>query len=107
MTSAATLERLLAEQRAALRTGELEALVRLLPRLERAVQDLRPGLGPQGLARLRRTAAENAALLAAALAGVERARALIDRAAAASLATYDASGRIAEGPAEGRTLARR
>ncbi|MGP1355208.1 hypothetical protein [Roseicyclus sp.] len=113
-----TLERLLREQRAALRKGELEALAKLVTPLERAMQDLAPGpgktgpgpgaeVGPQVLERLRRCAAENAVLLEAACAGLKRARALRDRGAAARLMTYDASGRFAPDVPQGRTLARK
>jgi hypothetical protein len=116
--AADALERLLRAQREALRKGELEALARLVTPLERAMEDLasdprhtRPGpgaeVGPQVLERLRRCAAENAVLLEAACAGLQRARALRDRSAAARLSTYDASGRFAPHVQEGRTLARR
>jgi hypothetical protein len=102
-----SLGALLDEQRAALRTGRLEDLVGLLPRLERAVAALGPGLGAEELARLRGAAAANAALLVAARDGLARARALREGAGAAVLATYDAAGRKAPSASAGRTLARR
>ncbi|MDG4649245.1 hypothetical protein P6F26_12385 [Roseibacterium sp. SDUM158017] len=102
------IERLMHEQRAALRAGRLEDLGRLVPRFERALRDLGPGVGQHALARLRSLAAENAALLIAARAGLARARDRRDGAAAASLSTYDARGRSAStAPTGGRILSRR
>ena len=50
--AASRLEALLAEQHVALRTGQLETLGAIGPRLERAMGLLTPGVPPQQLARL-------------------------------------------------------
>lgn len=100
------LDALLREQRTALRHGRLDVLAALVPRLERAVRAAE-GLSPAEAARLRIFAAGNAALLRAALAGLEDVGRLRQGARAARLATYDASGRLAPPSAQGQTLARR
>lgn len=105
---AKSLEVLLNEQRAALRSGRLEVLAALVPRFERAIETLDPGGRPEDLTRLRALARENATLLAAAQEGVARAQRQLRAASSGSLSTYDASGRKSADPQpEGRLLARR
>lgn len=102
------LEILLREQRDALRSGRLDALASLVPRLEEAVEQLAQAGATGDLARLREAAAENLTLLAAARTGVDRARRTRRDAASASLSTYDRAGRVsAPVPPPGRTLSRR
>ncbi|KPQ17962.1 MAG: FlgN protein [Rhodobacteraceae bacterium HLUCCO18] len=105
--AASRLEALLAEQHVALRTGQLETLGAIGPRLERAMGLLTPGVPPQQLARLREMAAENARLIRAALSGIAEVRSLRTGAQGTRLSTYDASGRLSSQAAIGQTLARR
>ena len=102
--AASRLEALLAEQHVALRTGQLETLGAIGPRLERAMGLLTPGVPPQQLARLREMAAENARLIRAALSGIAEVRSLRTGAQGTRLSTYDASGRLSSQAAIGQTL---
>ncbi|MCU4651588.1 hypothetical protein N8I71_02020 [Roseibacterium sp. SDUM158016] len=106
----AEISRLLQVQNDALRAGRLDTLAALVPQLQKAIERLGPDIDrptPE-LSRLRRTAARNAELLAAAQDGLRRARMIRDRAAAPALTTYGADGRVAPPPSgAGRTLSRR
>jgi len=104
---ASRLEALLDEQRAALRAGRLETLGAIAPRLERAIETLKPGIPPPHLARLRSMADDNARLIRAALSGLAEVRTLRAGGQGARLSTYDASGRLSPQAATGQTLARR
>lgn len=104
--AAARLEALLGEQRAALREGRLDALGALAPRLERMLATTVPALSATQAAEARAMASENARLLRAALSGLAEARQLRRGAHGTRLATYDASGRLAQQGAAGRTLVR-
>ena len=71
-----TLADLLRDQRAALRAGRLDDLAALVPRMDRALDALGRNGDHRRLERLRGEAAETAALIRAAQAGLARARAL-------------------------------
>jgi hypothetical protein len=102
------LKRLLQDQRAALREGRLQDLAAMVPRMERALNALPADGDPSAQAGVRRMAAENAALLEAAVQGVAQARSMRAGAAQVQLTTYDATGRkSAQAPGIGRTLSRR
>lgn len=100
------LDRLLRDQRAALRTGDLDRLSAMAGAFERALRRLPPDLKEAELVRLRTMARENARLLQAALAGIDRVKSLRHVARSVDLATYDAVGKRNGGPAPGRTIAR-
>lgn len=90
------VETLLARERAALLSGSLGALEPIAAEKARLIAALatRPGRDPARLARLARQAAQNQALLEAALGGLRRVAARIAAHADAprGLDTYDAGG---------------
>lgn len=99
---------LLDRQRDALLCGEFAALHGLETRLEHAMQRLvEASVPPQDLARLGKTAAHVARLLAAARDGIAQVRTDRCHAGATALMTYDARGRQHASPATGTTLSRR
>lgn len=100
---------LLEVQHVALLSGDVEALGRMTPELERAFTRLRRDGGPKAeVVRIKESAARNARLVAAAQAGVAQARAHLQASRSTELTTYDAYGRSHQGvTAPSRTLARR
>lgn len=102
------LAAILAEQRAALRGGQVQVLADLVPRMERALARLRGVQATPRLVQLRQVAAENAALLRAAGDGVAAVRDLRGAAAKTRLSTYTATGHMTQqAGSPGRTLSRR
>lgn len=101
------LLRLLDEERALLRAGQLKGLADLLPRKEALADELaQTGLPTQAAARLRGELARNQALLDGARAGVREVGARLGaiRALRSTLETYDRNGRRSAVAAPGGTL---
>ncbi|MBS0562984.1 MAG: hypothetical protein JSR87_00380 [Proteobacteria bacterium] len=109
-SAADQMRRLLGQQRDCLKSGRLDDLAGLAARLENLAAGLgdRP-VGQNELAALRAQARENAALVRAALKGVEaaRARLLAIRGAGAGLAVYTAAGEAVRHPVAPATVERR
>lgn len=108
-TAVATVTEMLEIQSKALLNGDLDALGRMAPPLERAFAHLhREGAPKVQLAKIKEAAARNARLLLAAQAGVATARAHLQSSRSPQLTTYGADGRSqATTPAASRTFARR
>lgn len=100
---------LLDAQHRALLDGNLDALGRMAPEMERAVARLRRERGAKDdLAQIKTAAVRNARLLKAAQAGVSSARARLTASRSTELTTYGANGKSqADAPASNRTFARR
>lgn len=110
--AAEALRRLLAEERAALLSGDLSALPRLIAGKEVALESLSASVeqAPGGLLeRLRDLAAQNQTLLDAALRGVRAAqeRLEIARNGGPPLGSYDARGRATTLPTGHSSVLRR
>lgn len=104
----ATVTTLMERQRQALLTGDLAALAPLPERLEQALQRLTATHPDQRhLDVVQAAARHNAQLLLAAQRGLAQTRARQARHGAPPLTTYDASGRQAGAPEDGRLLSRR
>lgn len=102
------LAAVLADQRAALRSGSIQALADLVPRMERALARSTAASDASRLAQLRHLAAENASLLSAAREGVAAVRMKRSAIKDQRLSTYSQTGRLTDqGAASGRVLSRR
>lgn len=103
----AAIDALLDAQRDALLNGRLDVLSGLVPRLERAMGILTPGVPRPQIAALHEKAATNARLLQSARSAVAEVRAMRTKATTTTLSTYDASGRLSSQLSAARTLSRR
>lgn len=101
------LERLLEAERAAIRSGDFAGLERLAAEAERMAGRLGAEAGPAALQRLRNRAEANRRLLAAAIRGVEAARARLEVIMSGGLSTYDDRGRTQALSGPSRAVERR
>lgn len=108
-TAVQVVSEILEAQYKALLGGDLDALSRMAPELEKAFDRLRREKGAkEDIARVKEASARNARLLLAAQAGVSSARASLTSARGAELTTYGAGGESLPGvPAPSRTTVRR